>query len=117
MLEIVGFLPLLEVVRFLPLSEVVGFLPLLEVVGFLPLLETVGFFYHAYFGMMTVPHKKVGLEAAAKPVYSNHSRDQVIMAFVDRCSLCRCVLVLFWWFKDQPTVVSIDRWSFYTGGL
>ena len=75
MLEVVEFLPLLEVVRFLPLLEIVGFLPLLEVVGFIPLLETVGFFYHAYFGMMTVSHMKVGLKAAAKPVYSNHLRD------------------------------------------
>ena len=52
-----------------------------------------------------------------KPVYNDHSRDQVIMVFVDRWSLCRGAIVLFWWFLDQSTVVSIDRWSFYKSGL
>ena len=30
-----------------------------------------------------------------KPVYKDHSRDQVIMVFVDRWSLCRGAIVLF----------------------
>ena len=46
----------------------------------------------------------------AKPVYNNHSRDQVIVVSVDRWSLYN-VLVSKRWTIKQPTVVTIDRWT------
>ena len=52
-----------------------------------------------------------------KPVYNGHSRDPVLVVFVDRWSLYRGALVSLRWSMEQPTVVSVDRWSFYTSGL
>ena len=52
-----------------------------------------------------------------KPVYNDHSRDQVIVVSVDRWSLYGGVVVLLKWTMSQPTVVSIDRWSFHASGL
>ena len=51
-----------------------------------------------------------------KPVYNNHSRDQVMVVFVDRWSLYRSALESLRWSMEQPTVATIDRWSFYTRG-
>ena len=53
-----------------------------------------------------------GTKDIAKPVYKDHSRDQVIVVSVDRWSLCGGATVLSKWFTDQQIVVSIDRWSF-----
>ena len=47
-----------------------------------------------------------------KPVYNDHSRDQVMVVFVDRWSLYRRALVSLRWPMEQPTVVTIDRWVF-----
>ena len=52
-----------------------------------------------------------------KPVYNDHSRDQVIVVSVDRWSLYRGTIVHLKWAMTQPTVVSIDRWSLYASGL
>ena len=38
------------------------------------------------------------------------------MVSIDRWALCRGAIVLIYWFLDLSRVVSIDRWSFYTGG-
>ena len=51
------------------------------------------------------------------PVYNNHSRDQVMVVFVDRWSLYRGALVSLRWLMEYPTVVTIDRWPFYTSDL
>ena len=40
-----------------------------------------------------------------------------IVLFVDRWSLYRGALVTLRWPMEQPTVVSVDWWPFYTGGL
>ena len=79
-----------------------------------------------------------------EPVCNYHSMDQVIVVSVDRWSLCkgalvrttevdnepaycglyidrwslyRDALVQLKWTMHQPTVVSIDRWSFYASVL
>ena len=49
----------------------------------------------------------------AKPVYNNHSSDQMIVSFTDRLSLYRSVLVSLRWPMEQTTVVSMDRWSYF----
>ena len=47
-----------------------------------------------------------------KPAYNDHSRDQVIVVFVDRCMvLYRSALVQLRWKMSQPNVVSTGRWS------
>ena len=53
----------------------------------------------------------------SKPVYNDHSRDQVIVVSVDRWSFYGGVLVQLKWTIDQPTVDSIDRWSLNVSGL
>ena len=50
-------------------------------------------------------------------VYSNHSRDQVIVVSADRWSLYRGASVQLKWTMSQPTVVSTHRWSLYASGL
>ena len=52
-----------------------------------------------------------------RPVYNNHSMDQVIVVSVEVLSLYRGALVQLKWTMNQPTVVSIDRWSLYASGL
>ena len=52
-----------------------------------------------------------------KPVYNDHSRDQVMVVFADKWSLYRGALVALRWSVEQPTVASIGRWSFYANGL
>ena len=39
--------------------------------------------------------QKLTFHCTVKPVHKDHSRDQVIMVFVDRWSLCRGAIVLF----------------------
>ena len=56
-------------------------------------------------------------DCTAKPVYNDHSRDQVIVVSVYRWSLYRGALVQLKWTMSQPTMVSIDRWSLYASGL
>ena len=58
--------------------------------------------------------KKMRFQSTVKPLYSDHSRDQLRVVFVDRWSLYRGALVSLRWPMEQPTVVSIDRWSFCT---
>ena len=48
-----------------------------------------------------------------KPVYNDHSRDQVFVVSVDRWSLYEGALVQPKWTMSQTTVVSVDRWSLY----
>ena len=55
--------------------------------------------------------------STVKPVYNNHSMDQVIVVSVDRWSLYRGALVQLKWTMSQTTVVSIDRRSLYASGL
>ena len=43
--------------------------------------------------------------------------EQPTVVSVDRWSLYRGVLVSLKWFMEQPTVVSVDRWSLYRGVL
>ena len=52
-----------------------------------------------------------------KPVYTDHSRDQVIVVAVDRWSLYGGTSVQVKWTMSQSTVVYIDRWSSYVSGL
>ena len=52
-----------------------------------------------------------------KPVYNDHSRDQVLVVSIDRWSLYRGALVSLRWPMEQSTVVSVDRWPFYASGL
>ena len=52
-----------------------------------------------------------------KPVYNDHSRDQVIVVSVDRWSLYGGTLIQLKWTIDQLTVASIDRWSLNASGL
>ena len=61
---------------------------------------------HARFTVVRCQHV-----CTTKPVYSNHSRDQVIVVSVDRWSLYGGILVQLKWTMNQPAVVSIDRWS------
>ena len=60
-----------------------------------------------------MPSRIALLQHTVKPVYNDHSRDQVMVVFVDRWSLYRGEVVLLKWPMEQPTVVSVDRWSFY----
>ena len=60
-------------------------------------------------------HHESSAVSTMKPVYKDHSRDQVIMVFIDRWSLCRGVTVLIYWFLDLSRVVFIDRWSLCRG--
>ena len=46
-----------------------------------------------------------------KPVYNDCSRYQVMVASVDRWPIYRGTLVSLKSAVEQPTVVSIDRWS------
>ena len=46
------------------------------------------------------------LVITVKPVYKDHSRDQVLVVSVDRWSLYRGVLVSLRWPMEQPTVVT-----------
>ena len=48
---------------------------------------------HMYSDMYVFVHVHTYIRTV-KPVYKDHSRDQVIMVFVDRWSLCRDVIVL-----------------------
>ena len=43
--------------------------------------------------------------------------EQPTVVSVDKWSLYRGALVSLSWPMEQPTVVSVDRWSFYTNGL
>ena len=42
--------------------------------------------------------------------------EQPTVVSIDRWSLSRGLLVSLRWSMDQPTVVSVDRWSLYRGG-
>ena len=57
------------------------------------------------------------MKNAVKPVYSDHSWDQVIGVSADRWSLYRGAIVQLKLTVSQPTVVSIDMWSLYGIGL
>ena len=52
-----------------------------------------------------------------KPVYNDHSWDQMIVVSVDRWSMCGGALVQLKWAMNQPTMVSMDMWSSYASGL
>ena len=51
------------------------------------------------------------------PVYKDPSGDQAVVVSIDRWSLCRDGIALFWWFLDQSTVVTIDRWFLCRGAI
>ena len=53
----------------------------------------------------------------SKPVYNDHSRNQVMVVSVDRWSLYRGAFVLLRWTMEQTTVVTVDRWSLYRGAF
>ena len=48
-----------------------------------------------------------------KPVYNDHSWDQMIVVSVDRWSMYGGALVQLKWAMHQPTMVSMDMWSSY----
>ena len=50
-----------------------------------------------------------------EPVNEDRPRDHLILSPILRWSQLSGCYVLLRWFTDQPTVVSIDRWSFFTG--
>ena len=51
-----------------------------------------------------------------RSVYNHHSMDQVVVVSIEVLSLYRGALVQLKWTMNQPTVVSIDRWSLYASG-
>ena len=48
-----------------------------------------------------------------RPVCIDHSRDQVMVVFIDRWYLYEGAVVSLRWLPEQSTVVTIERWSFY----